>query len=248
MRRLLLGLLSVLAALLLGCPPTMVEREGRRVFNPFYADFLDARSRDGWQQPARVLEALRLAPDAVVADIGAGSGYFTERLARRLAPGGGRVYATDVQPEMLERLRERVTDAGLANVEVVDAAYDDPALPRRCCDLVLFSSVYKEIDARVGYMEKVRALLRPGGRVAILEFRPEYRGAGPPRAVRLPAEQVTRELAAAGFTLREEHDFLPREYFLVFAEHDEHDAADTTRPATARERDPAGEAGRAGEI
>jgi ubiquinone/menaquinone biosynthesis C-methylase UbiE len=205
-----------LIPLLLGCPPSLVEREGHRVFNPFYLFYLDSHSRDGWQQPERVLDALALAPDAVVADIGAGSGYFSERMARRLSAGGG-VYATDVQPEMLDRLRARVADHALANVVVVAARFDDPSLAEQCCDLVFFSSVYKEIDARIAYMEKVGRLLRPGGRVAILEFRPGAEGPGPDPADRLPAERVVAELGAAGFELRELHDFLPRQYLLVFA-------------------------------
>ena len=204
-----------LAALWLGCPPILIERDGHSVFNPFYLFYLDSDARDAWQHAERVLDALALAPDAVVADVGAGSGYFTERLARRL--GGGFVYATDVQQEMIDRLRERVADAGLANVVVVPAEFDDPSLPDACCDLVFFSSVYKEIDGRVAYMEKVGQLLRPGGRVAILEFRPDASGPGTPRAHRLPAARVIDELGAAGFELRERHSFLPRQYFLVFA-------------------------------
>lgn len=210
-----------LASLLLGCPPALVEREGHRVFNPFYLFYLDTESRDVWQEPERVLDALTLAPDGVVADVGAGSGYFTERFARRLGEGG-LVYATDVQEEMLHRLRARVADARLANVVVVAAQFDDPSLPEACCDLVFLSSVYKEIDGRVAYMEKVRRLLRPGGRVAILEFRPNAEGPATPSEDRLPPERVIEELAAAGLELREEHTFLPRQYFLVFAPCDAH--------------------------
>jgi ubiquinone/menaquinone biosynthesis C-methylase UbiE len=205
-----------LVSLLLGCAPSLIERDGHRVFNPFYLFYLDCRSRDAWQQPERVIDALALAPDAVVADVGAGSGYFTERFARRLGAGGF-VFATDVQDEMLDRLSERVAESGLANVSVVTARFDDPSLPEACCDLVFFSSVYKEIDERVAYMEKVRRVLRPGGRVAILEYRPDWEGAGPPPADRLRPEIVTQEMAAAGFDLREQHDFLARQYFLVFA-------------------------------
>ncbi len=205
------------ALLLLGCPPTVVERDGHRVFNPFYSFYLDANGREQWQQPERVLDALALAPGATVADIGAGTGYFSERLARRVGPDG-LVFATDVQPAMLDRLRQRVRDHALANVRVVEARYDDPMLPAACCDLVFFSSVYKEIDARVAYMEKVRGLLRAGGRIAILEYRPGAEGPGPPQAVRLPPERVIAELAAAGLELSERHDFLEPEYFLIFSE------------------------------
>jgi ubiquinone/menaquinone biosynthesis C-methylase UbiE len=203
-------------ALLLACGPSLIERDGHRVFNPRYLFYLDGRSRDAWQQPERVIDALALVPDAVVADVGAGSGYFTERFARRLGAGGF-VYATDVQQEMLDRLRARVTRKRLANVSVVIARFDDPSLPEACCDLVFLSSVYKEIDDRVAYMEKVRHVLRPGGRVAILEYRPDAEGPGPPRADRLSPEVVTREMAAAGFELRVQHSFLERQYFLVFA-------------------------------
>jgi len=203
-------------ALLLGCAPSLIERDGHRVFNPLYLFYLDGRSRDSWQQPERVIDALALAPDAVVADVGAGSGYFTERFARRVGAGGF-VYATDVQEEMLDRLRARVTRKRLANVSVVIARFDDPSLPEACCDLVFLSSVYKEIDERIAYMEKVRRVLRPSGRVAILEYRPDWEGAGPPPTDRLRPEIVTQEMAAAGFDLREQHDFLARQYFLVFA-------------------------------
>ncbi len=203
-------------ALLLGCAPSLIERDGHRVFNPLYLFYLDGRSRDSWQQPERVIDALALPPDAVVADVGAGSGYFTERFARRLGAGGF-VYATDVQEEMLDRLRARVARKRLANVSVVIARFDDPSLPEACCDLVFLSSVYKEIDERIAYMERVRRVLRPGGRVAILEYRPEWGGPGPPHADRLAPEIVTREMAAAGFELREQHGFLARQYFLVFA-------------------------------
>jgi ubiquinone/menaquinone biosynthesis C-methylase UbiE len=145
----------------------MIVREGRRVFNPAWAGALEW-GRDDWQNPEAVLRALALPEDAVVADIGAGGGYFTERLSRAIP--SGHVFASDVQDGMIERLNERVRDSGLANVTVVHARFDDPGLPDECCDLVFLSSVYKEIEGRVAYLRRVRPLLRPGGRVAILEF------------------------------------------------------------------------------
>jgi len=214
MLRLLLSI--ALTCALPGCAFTMIETEGHRVFNPRFLWALESDHRDRWQQPERVLEALALPEAATVADIGAGGGYFTERFARQVGPAG-RVYATDVQAPMLARLRERAAEPGWANVEVIAAAFDDPTLPEACCDLVFFSSVYKEIDGRVDYMRKLRRALRGGGRVAIIEFRPWTFGPGPPLRVRLPAEQVESELAEAGFRLVASHDFLPREYFLVFA-------------------------------
>lgn len=192
----------------------MIEVEGRRVYNPAWAWALEVR-RDEWQQPEAVLRTLALPETAVVADIGAGGGYFTERFSRALPQG--RVFATDVQEGMIERLEARVRERSLTNVEVVRAPFDDPGLPARCCDLVFFSSVYKEIDGREAYLRRVRSLLRPGGRVAVLEFRPGAPGGGPPEAMRLAPETIVAELAAAGFVLVESHDFLPRESFLVFA-------------------------------
>lgn len=196
------------------CGLPMIEREGRRVFNPAWAWALEF-GRDDWQKPEEVLCALALPEDAVVADIGAGGGYFTERLSRALP--SGHVFATDAQDGMIERLNDRVRDRGLANVTVVRAAFDDPGLPEGCCDLVFLSSVYKEIEGRVAYMRRVQPLLRPGGRVAILEFRPGAPGAGPPEAMRLAPDAIVAELGEAGFVLVESHDFLPRESFLVFA-------------------------------
>jgi SAM-dependent methyltransferase len=104
----------------------------------------------------------------------------------------------------------------LKNVTVVKGGFDDPGLPHACCDLVFFSSVYKEIDDRIAYMEKIRNILKPGGRAAIIEFHPDKLIPGPPMDIRLYPEQVIQELSAAGFTLVESHDFLPGEYFLIF--------------------------------
>jgi ubiquinone/menaquinone biosynthesis C-methylase UbiE len=208
---LLLGALGGLA-----CPGTMHEVEGRRVFNPLYRVFLDGRERDRWQKPDEVVDALGVAPGSAVADLGAGTGYFSGRLARAVGDEG-RVFATDVQDEMIRALEERVAREELRNVSVVRASFDDPALPAACCDLVLLANVYKEISERPAYLRRLAPALRAGGRVAIIDFHPDAPGAGPPREARLPEEQVVAELGEAGFVLAERHDFLPRQYFLVFA-------------------------------
>ena len=212
------ALVAAFISLALGCGPVLIEREGHLVFNPHYLRFLDGKGRDGWQRPEAMLDALALSPDMVVADVGAGSGYFTERISQRLSDG--RVYATDVQGPMIEALHRRVQERGLENVLVVKGTFDDPMLPLACCDLVFFSSVYKEIDrernGRVAYMRKVRATLQPHGRVAILEFRPGAKGPGPPPEVRLAAETIIRELEEAGFALTTTYDVVPRQSFLVF--------------------------------
>jgi FkbM family methyltransferase len=193
----------------------MRNYKGHDVFNPVYLFYLESPSRDEWQKPDEVLHALAVPKGAVVADIGAGGGYFTEKLARDVG-ASGHVYATDVQKTMLRKLRKRVQKNGWTNVSVIEGAFDDPNLPADSCDLVFFSSVYKEIDDRILYMEKVRKAMKEAGRVAILEYRPDAEGPGPPRHHRLAASQVIEELDAAGFVLLQRFTFLPREYFLVF--------------------------------
>jgi ubiquinone/menaquinone biosynthesis C-methylase UbiE len=200
-----------------GCAPTLIDVEGHRVFNPAYLFYLESERRDAWQKPQEVLAALRLAPNAVVADIGAGGGYFTVRFARHLN-AGGRVYAVDVQDVMIDQLRQRVRDEGLSNVEVVKGAFNGPGLPPASCDLCFFSSVYGEIEDRAGYLQKVRHCLKPGGHVAVLEYRPAEMAPGPPHQIRLGAEQIAQEFKTAGFELAEEFDFLPRESFQIFRE------------------------------
>ena len=197
------------------CAPTVIDYKGHKVFNPDYLFYLESSWRDTWQEPDQVMKTLHISPRDVVADIGAGGGYFTERFSKTVGPFG-LVYATDVQDVMLENLKKRARAEGLHNVKVVRGAFDDPMLPENSCDLVFFSSVYKEIDNRVEYMRKVRRVLKSGGRVAIIEYRPEATVVGPPLEMRLSSEQVKGELTASGFTLGKEYDFLPREYFLIF--------------------------------
>ncbi len=198
-----------------GCMSSTVDYEGHRVFNPHYLWYLESPKRDSWQKPDDVLDALELVEGDVIADIGAGGGYFSEKLAGRVGPTG-HVYATDVQPAMIKALQKRVAKRNLANVTVIHGEFDDPTLPSASCDWVFLSSVYKEIDERPAYMRKVRDVLKKNGRVAILEYRPETGGTGPPRRDRLPESQVIAEMEAAGFSLLRRFDFLPREWFLVF--------------------------------
>lgn len=199
-----------------GCAPTMIDVEGHKVFNPDYLFYLESGFRDRWQKPEEVIDALALSKYDVIADIGAGGGYFTEKFSKYLG-STGRVYATDVQDIMIQKLQQRVESKNLSNVKVVRGAFDDPALPANSVDMVFFSSVYKEISERIVYMQKVRKVLKPNGRVAIIEFRPGKVAPGPPSDIRLSSKQIIQELRAAGFKLIQDHDFLPREYFLIFA-------------------------------
>ncbi len=196
-------------------PPIMIDKEGHRVFNPDYLFVLESKSRDKWQKPIEVIKAMGLSPGDSIADIGAGGGYFTEKFSH-VVGRSGKVYATDAQEIMTTKLKERTKNKNLDNVKVILSRFDDPLLPDNSCDIIFFSSVYKEIDGRITYMRKVKKSLKPGGRVVILEFRREAEGTGPLVDSRLHKQQILDELEAAGFYLQRSYDFLPREYFFIF--------------------------------
>ncbi len=177
-----------------------------------WAHVFDDPQRDAWQKPHEVITALALAPDTVVADIGAGTGYFSVRLANMLPKG--RMYAVDIEPDMVRYLAERAKREKRANMVAVAGEPGDPKLPSKV-DLVLMVDVYHHVDDRVDYFRRLREALNPGARIAIIDFLPDA-PEGPPKAARIPAERVVAEMKSAGFTLAQEHRFLPRQYFLVF--------------------------------
>jgi SAM-dependent methyltransferase len=159
-----------------------------------------------------VIQALALKPDARVADLGAGTGYFSARLAN-MAPQG-RVYAVDIEPDMVRFLADRAKREGLKNLTAVQGAPDDPRLPEKV-DLILLVDVYHHIEARAGYFRKLSQSLRPGGRIAIIDFTLDS-PQGPPPSARVAPATVKTEMKAAGYALAAEHRFLPHQYFLVF--------------------------------
>ena len=177
-----------------------------------WAKAFDDPKRDAWQKPHEVIQALALAPTAVVADIGAGTGYFAVRLAHMLSRG--KVYAIDAEPDMVAWLERRAREAGLANLVARKAAADSANLPE-AVDLALLVDVYHHIDARVAYFWRLRASLKQGGRLAVIDFRA---GApmGPPKHERIAPERVKAELGEAGYRLVAEHGFLPHQFFVVF--------------------------------
>ena len=206
----------VLAAFSLVTAPTFAQspHTHRHSFGDAqkWSKVFDDPKRDAWQKPHEVIQALGLKPDAVVADIGAGTGYFAVRLAHMLPQG--RVYAVDTEAAMVRHVEQRAKGAGLANVTGVHAVAGDPKLPEQA-DLILLVDVYHHIDDRVRYFEKVAAALKPGGRVAIVDFRMDSPH-GPPKAARVEPARVKSELAAAGYDVAQEHAFLPYQYFIVF--------------------------------
>jgi len=197
------------------CAPRMIEMEGHRVFNPEYIWYLESENRDRWQKPDKVIEALQISEGTVIADIGAGGGYFTERFSNQVGKRG-HVYAVDVQDVMIGLLKERVKNRKLENVTVIKGKFGTPMLPCHAIDIAFFSSVYKEIDDRIRYMKEVRRCLKPGGQVAIIEFYKDRGLVGPELADRLSESEVIDEMRSAGFILIRQFDFLPKEYFLLF--------------------------------
>jgi predicted methyltransferase len=177
-----------------------------------WARVFDDPARDGWQKPQQVIAALNVAEDAAVADLGAGTGYFTVRLAQALPKG--RVYAVDVEPDMVRHLEQRARQMNLGNVTAVLAAGDDARLPARV-DRVLVVNTYHHIEAREAYFRRLADALKPGGEVAIIDYTRES-PFGPPVAARLAPATVKAEMQRAGYVLAAEHAFLPHQYFLVF--------------------------------
>lgn len=177
-----------------------------------WAKSFDDPARDTWQMPARVIETLKLTPGQVIADIGAGTGYFTIRIAKTQPLL--KVYAVDIERSMVDYVTRRAAHEGLNNVTAVLAGEDRTNLPEKV-DLVLIVDTFHHIPNRVAYFGALKAQLKPGGRLAIVDFRKDS-PEGPPVEFRFTPAQITGELEQAGFALRTSHDFLPRQIFLVY--------------------------------
>lgn len=176
------------------------------------AKSFDDPRRDAWQMPDRVIAALALKPNTSVADIGAGTGYFSMRLAKAVPDGG--VYAVDIEPNMVAHLKTRAATEQLTNVTPVLASAASPNLPKPV-DLILVVDTYHHIGHRPDYFRALRSRLTPGGRIAIIDFRKDA-PEGPPAHFRFTPERIKQEMADAGYVSDSEHDFLPRQHFLVF--------------------------------
>ncbi|MFA5909718.1 MAG: methyltransferase domain-containing protein [Vicinamibacterales bacterium] len=177
-----------------------------------FAKSFDDPARDAWQMPSKVIDALALKGGMAVADIGAGTGYFSMRLAKVAADLT--VYAVDIEPAMVEHLKARATSEHLMNVVPVLAGAAGPNLPKPV-DVVLIVDTYHHIPNRPAYFRDLRKSLTAAGRVAIVDFRKDA-PEGPPVEFRFTAEQIEAEMKQAGFRLEAKHGFLPRQHFLVF--------------------------------
>ena len=178
------------------------------------ADWLVRPEREAEEQPEKALDALNLKPGMIVADIGAGVGYMSLRMARRVGPSG-KVYANDLQPAMLDRLRQNAAKAGIGNVVTVVGAVADPRLPANTMDLVLLVDVYHEFSQPQQMLKKIRETLKPDGRLVLLEYRAEDPDVPIIAEHKMTVGQVKTELEAEGFVLQPVIETLPRQHILI---------------------------------
>jgi SAM-dependent methyltransferase len=190
-----------------------------RVFAPVMsyqgAEWLDREERDIEEDPDSALAALGPLQGLVVADIGAGSGYMTVRLAQRVG-AAGRVYATDIQPEMITLLRQRIAKEKITNVTPVLGSFDDPKLPESALDLALLVDVYHEFSEPQKMLRGLRNALKPGGRLVLLEYRKEDRSIPIREEHKMTVAQAKLEVEAEGFELSRVDGRLPRQHILIF--------------------------------
>lgn len=181
-----------------------------------YIGALDDPRRDTYQKPQEVLDALKIGPGEVIADIGAGSGYFTFPLARRVGERG-KVYAVDVSPDMILHLNRRIRDLRSTNVVSVLSDADDPLLPSRSVDRFFFCDSWHHIENQPKYLSQIKKLLKPRGEIIMIDFQKKELPIGPPLKMKIAREDLIRQMNDNGFRLIHEHTFLPYQYFLVFA-------------------------------
>lgn len=208
-------LAAAVALLLVAGGPAAAQHA--RVFPPRDLGKLEVADRDAWQKPDEIMDALGIAENSVVADLGAGGGWFTIRLARRVGPNGV-VYAQDVQRQMLDAVRRRVAREGLRNVETRLGSDSSPNLPTRSLDAVLVVDVYPEVGDRVVFLRNVADALKPGGRIGVVNYRPGRGGPGPSPAegLRVDSAVVESDAQAAGLRVVARQT-LPYQYLLVLS-------------------------------
>jgi ubiquinone/menaquinone biosynthesis C-methylase UbiE len=196
-----------------------------RLFRPEDLGELEPPDREEWQQPIRIMDLLGIGDGSVVADLGAGSGWFTIRLASRVGPNG-LVFAEDVQRQMIRAINTRVDTLGIKNVRTVFGTASDPRLPAPV-DAVLIVDAYHEMEQPVALLRNLTKSLKPSARVGIVNFTKEGGGPGPPMEERVDPDRVIRDAQAAGLTLRSRETFLKYQYLLIF---------ETSRPPAASRR------------
>lgn len=203
-----------MVALVLLTAGAVAQRQHGRLFPPQDLGLLEGPDREKYQRPDQIMDHLAIGEGSVVADLGAGGGWFTIRLAHRVGPNG-RVYAQDIQPEMIGSIERRVQREELNNVKTVLGTALDPKLPAPV-DVVLIVDAYHEMTDPVTLLRNVRKSLRPAGRVGIVEYSKDGHGPGPPLEERVDPETVIRDAQLAGLRLKSRGNFLRYQYLLEF--------------------------------
>ena len=208
--------LACVSAAALSAAASAQQQEHLRLFRPEDLGLLEPPDRDVWQRPEEIMDALQIAEGSVVADLGAGSGWFTIRLARRVLPTG-KVYAEDIQQPMVSAMNLRIKREGLEKiVTTVLGTASDPRLPPNALDAVLIVDAYHEIEDPVTLLRNVGKDLKPKGVIGIINYKKDGGGPGPAMEERVDAEQVIADARAAGLELRRRYNFLPYQYLLTF--------------------------------
>jgi ubiquinone/menaquinone biosynthesis C-methylase UbiE len=210
-QRILLALGVMAAAIVLAAAAPAAQHT--RLFRPEDLGELEGPDRDEWQSPEKIMDALGVGEGVVVADLGAGSGWFTIRLAGRVGPNG-MVYAEDIQRQMIDSITRRVERMGLKNVRTVLGTANDPRLPVPV-DAVLIVDSYHEMEQPVTLLKNVARYLKPNGRIGIVNFKSDGGGPGPDIEDRVAPERVIADARAAGLTLQSRQTFLKYHYMLV---------------------------------
>jgi predicted methyltransferase len=212
---------------------TAADAQHGKLFPPTDLGRLEGPDRDAWQRPDQIMDALGIGDGSVVGDLGAGGGWFTIRLARRVGPNG-KVYAEDVQKQMIEAIERRAQRENLAGRVVTKLGdLNDPKLPAGALDVALMVDIYHELAELadpVTFLRNTAKALKPDGRIGVVNFKTDGGGPGPPMDERVEPERVIRDAEAAGLRLRSRETFLRYQYMLVF----ERPAGATGPPASRR--------------
>ena len=196
-------------------PMTMEEMHKLHQDPKAYIALLDDPARDAYQKPHEVVMGLEIKEGERIADIGAGSGYFSMRFAHHVG-AAGQVLAVDINPDMIIHLNQRIRDASVQNVRTILALPDDPLLAASSVDRVFICETWHHIGNHPQYLAQLKKVLKPGGQVIIVDFQKKAMTVGPPAEMRVAREDVVKEFEQSGFRLAKEHTFLPYQYFLVF--------------------------------
>ncbi len=192
------------------------ERQtARAVQHRFQPELFERPERAKWQKVNEVIRAIGLREGDTIADIGGGSGYFSRPFARMVGPRGV-VYCCDIAPNLMDYVQDRAKKEHLCNIVTVYAAPDRPMLPPSSVDYIFFCNTTHHLDNRVEYYRNLKPILRPGGKLVIIDWKKADRPVGPPADHCVSKSEVLEEATAAGWTLIREEVFLPYQYFLVF--------------------------------